>query len=478
MYYYIIMSSILMNSIPIIDWKGQTFNQIVSHIQKNGSFHTDELNNNIFAALPLKTYRREIASGNCNNGSRNSTTIRELTRPGGSIVNSASSICSGLVNIVNFNLINNSSDIPGTCVSECVVGTAAANAKRRIRSSGMIKKQFDLSTDKPKYYTDSRQYLNSRNRTYEQNNFHYIREGDITAVPGSSLSVSNIYTTNSTTDCKRYYISNDTLFNYQWVAGNPTFAETGSQPTDDVGNVINESAGQYGNFTVNLQKGFYDVADINSALHARMILNEHYFVNTRNQSKRFFINFVFNSNTKSVELQIEPISQTVIDNEGLTQPTIETESGSRLPVWNIPESLQIPQIEILTSNIFKDVIGFEPAFYPSSNQTTLYVVASTNEPAIKPRYNRVYYKPNNSQFAQQGAVSSSSRVARLRYNAITNSAATYRNAFGPHVANALAYGVPANGYTIKDKIGYPLPNTPKIRPTGELIQCVNVSISG
>jgi hypothetical protein len=470
------MSAILVNAIPIIDWKGQTFNQIVSHIQKNGANYNNGISNNIFAALPLKIYRREIASGDCKN-SRNSTTITGLTRPGGSIVNSSSSNCNGLVNIVDFTLINNSSDIPGTCAAECVVGTAATNAKRRVRSSGMIKRQFDLSTDKPKYYTDSRQYLNSRNRTYEQNNFHYFREGDVSATPGSSLSVSNVYTTNTTTDCKRHYISNDTLFNYQWVAGNPTFASTGSQPTNENGDIILESAGQYGNFVVNLKKGYYDVDNINAALHTQMILNEHYFVNTRNSSKRFFINFVLNSTTKLIELHIDPISQTVIDNEGLVQPTIETDTGTRPPVWNTPQSPQSPIVEIV-NNEFKDVIGFTPNMYPDANQITSYVVSSTTEPAIKSRYNRVYYKPNNSQFAQQGAVSSSSRVARLKYNAITNSAASYRNAYGAHVANALAYGVPANGYTIKDKIGYPLPNTPKFTSTGELVQCVNVSISG
>jgi hypothetical protein len=460
-----------MNAIPIIAWKGQTFNQIVSHIHKNGAIHNNPLNNSIFAALPLKIYRREIVTGDCTN-SKNYTTINQLNRPGGSIVNSSSTNCKGLVNIVDFNLTNNTSDIPGNCVAECVVGNAATNAKRRLRSNGMIKKQFDLSNDKATYYTDSRQYLNSRSKTYEQNNFHYFREGDISAVPGSSLSISNIYTTNTTSDCKKYYISSDTTFSYQWVAGNPTEASTGSLPTEG-----NETAGQYGNFTVNIQKGYYDVADINTALHAQMILNEHYFVNTRNSSKRFFIDFVFNSTTKLVELHIEPISQTVIDNEGLVQPTIDTLIGSRPPVWTIPESLQIPIVEII-DNTFKNIIGFQVGLYPESNRTTSYIVASTTEPAFKPRYNRVYYKPNNSQFAQQGAVSSSSRISRLKYNAITNSAATYRNAFGTHVANALSYGVPANGYTIKDKIGYPLPNTPKFTTTGELKTCVNVSISG
>tara|TARA_B110000285_G_scaffold222356_1_gene276428 strand:+ start:463 stop:1875 length:1413 start_codon:yes stop_codon:yes gene_type:complete len=464
-----------MNQIPIIQWKGQTFNQVVSHIKKNGAIHNNSIDNNIFSALPLKTYRREIAGEDCTS-SRNTTTIDILNRPGSSIVNSFSTSCKGLVNIVDFNLTTNSSEIPGNCNAECVVGTEETKAKRRVRSSGMIKKQYDLSTDKPTYYTDSRQYLNSRNKTYEQNNFHYFREGDQNAVQGSPQASENIYTTNSTTDCKRAYISSDTSFTYQWVAGNPTFAETGSQPTDENGAIIDEVAGQYGNFTVNIKKGFYDIPDINRVLHAQMILNEHYFVDN-NQAKHFFIKFVFNTNTRLVELQIDPISQNTIDTLGLNQPTIETNIGTRPPVWNVPESAQIPIIEIL-DNSFKSIIGFNIGSYPSANTTSNFVVASTNSPLIKPRYNRVYYKPNNHQYAQQGAVSSSSRITRLKYNAITNVASSYRNAFGLHVANALAYGVPANGYTVKDKIGYPLPKTPRFTSTGEQRDCVNVSISG
>lgn len=465
-----------MNPIPIIPWKGQTFNQIVSHIKKNGAVHNNPLNNTIFSALPLKTYRREIAGDECTS-SRNSTKIDILNRPGSSIVNSFSPSCKGLVNIVDFNLTTNSSEIPGNCNAECVVGTEETNAKRRVRSSGMVKKQYDLSTHKPTYYTDSRQYLNSRNKTYAQNTFHYFREGDENAIQGSSQSSENIYTTNSTTDCKRAYLDSDTSFTYQWVAGNPTFAGTGSQPTDENGDIINEVAGQYGNFTVNIKKGFYDVSDINRVLQAQMLINEHYFVDTRTGSNHFFIKFVFNTHTRLVELQIEPISQTAIDNLGLTQPTIETNTGTRLPVWNVPETTQIPIIEVI-DNSFKSVIGFNVGSYPSANTTTSYMIASTNSPIIKPRYNRVYYKPNNYQYAQQGGVSSSSRITRLKYNAITNVASTYRNAFGLHVANALAYGVPANGYTVKDKIGYPLPNTPTFTSTGEQRNCLNVSISG
>jgi hypothetical protein len=46
-----------------------------------------------------------------------------------------------------------------------------------------------------------------------------------------------------------------------------------------------------------------------------------------------------------------------------------------------------------------------------------------------------------------------------------------RTAFGPETANALAYGVPPNGYTIKDKMGYPNKCTPNIQNDGSVRNC-------
>ena len=83
----------------------------------------------------------------------------------------------------------------------------------------------------------------------------------------------------------------------------------------------------------------------------------------------------------------------------------------------------------------------------------------------KNSYVPIHYKPNNEKFAQQGAVDASSRLTRLKYDVITDIGNTYRVAFdkygsGNATANALSYGVPANGYTIKDKLGYPNTKTP------------------
>ena len=49
------------------------------------------------------------------------------------------------------------------------------------------------------------------------------------------------------------------------------------------------------------------------------------------------------------------------------------------------------------------------------------------------------YKPNNRPFAQQGAVSSSTRLAKLKYDTINTNGASFMSAFGREAANAGKY---------------------------------------
>ena len=49
------------------------------------------------------------------------------------------------------------------------------------------------------------------------------------------------------------------------------------------------------------------------------------------------------------------------------------------------------------------------------------------------------YKPNNQQFSQQGAVSSGSRLAKLKYDTITKNGNSFRSAYGQQGANAGKY---------------------------------------
>lgn len=51
----------------------------------------------------------------------------------------------------------------------------------------------------------------------------------------------------------------------------------------------------------------------------------------------------------------------------------------------------------------------------------------------------IIVKPNNQQFFQQGAVSSSSRIARLKYNTVQSNAVSFTTAYGAQAANAGRY---------------------------------------
>lgn len=63
------------------------------------------------------------------------------------------------------------------------------------------------------------------------------------------------------------------------------------------------------------------------------------------------------------------------------------------------------------------------------------------------------YKPNNRGFSQQGAVSSSNRLAKLKYDTITKNGNSLRSAFGREGANAGKYSSHTESpYFLKSKI--------------------------
>ena len=448
------------NDVPIVKWKGQTFSQITSSIQKNGNISkTKDLKKDLFfLAPPLKIYRREIASqydnSHCN--PRTSLRIDEFDRPGGSIIYStdttglAAASRKGLVNTEDIKLTVNASQRPGTAyaTSNCTVGVDdAQNARRRVRSSGNIKRKFNPANNTATYYTDSKQYLISRNKTFEQNQYHFIRQGVPTAKPGDSLSVSNIYSPNGEVLCPKYFLVNDASFQYQWV--------------DTTYNTVNVSGGYY-----------YDTASINNILQSVMLVNGHYYSNNGSKTKSTLLNLSYNNFYNVVELHAYVASST-------TFPTSTYSTGTGTAAgWSTPSYASVPCLKFNSSKA-ANLLGFVAnTSYPttavasgSSNYSTNQDILSPSKPLVGPTYSSVYYKPNNPQFAQQGAVSASSLITRKKYDSITHSSVLYRAAYGLQVANALAYGVSENGYTIKDKLGYPNKKTPTFTTTGQYRTC-------
>ena len=69
------------------------------------------------------------------------------------------------------------------------------------------------------------------------------------------------------------------------------------------------------------------------------------------------------------------------------------------------------------------------------------------------------YKPSNRQYAIEGAVSSGSRISRLKYNTITNNGNSFRIAWGEQEANAGRYhGTSTSPYFLKSKKHVCIPN--------------------
>lgn len=486
----------------IIKWKGKTFNQITSRIQMNSRGQPNP--NNYFRALPILLPRREIAT-NLNINSRcyprSSSSINVFDQPGGSIINSSTTNNNnGLVNTMDNLIPNNTCEDPGTCLAFI---SPQQNAKKRVRSAGMIRRQFDISRGNDKsYFVDKAQYLHSRNLTFGQNQYNYIRSGSATVSPGDGLSSQNLYSAQGLTHCPRYYIPAVCTFSYQWVKPAGTLSNDMNLANGYDPNKTSPALTDYYFYPVTVPIGYYTIDDINNILHLQMLQNGHFFVNRATQSKIFTIFFAYNTVYQKMELHTSKIDQIVFPLTNNTKPYLPgwdpsvyppAFNISQLVKWPIPSGTTgdsiVPVVRI-EQNAFANAVGFTPGFYPSklipnfgdrisiafANKQDLTkidnVFLSQSVPGIQPVYKSVVYKPSNPQFANQGGVSASSATQRIRYNTITNNTAAYQKAYGTSVANALAYGVPENGYTIKDKLGYPSRRTPRFAPLSKVQECV------
>jgi len=83
----------------------------------------------------------------------------------------------------------------------------------------------------------------------------------------------------------------------------------------------------------------------------------------------------------------------------------------------------------------------------------------------------VTYKPNNTNFATQGAVTSSSFLLRKKFDTIRSNADKYLKPYGPAVSNAMSYGISDSIYTYKNKIAFPTKLTPSFKKNSETMLC-------
>ena len=400
---------------------------------------------NIFIPPPIKIYRMEKEmEDNC---SRATTSLADFFRPGATIVNSSSGAG---VHTVDFNLVNDTSEKP--CSQAFVQAFSPAcsqadNAKRRMRSAGAPKQN---------YYTSSRQYLENRNLGNEQNNYRNLRIGDPTFRDGIPATLQNVYTPNginrrSKIQITGYNTEENPLFKYRWLNGQE--------------------------YSVAVEDGEYDLEDLNQAFNTVQEKNKHYLIDFQsNATKVYCMKFVYDIASNTIQIQCIGIDSTIFSSDRYSPWT----SYLTKVDWDVPEYTTIPNI-ILLDNIFPEAIGFEsPGYFPPAkinvdpphaqpaepdenaspaNNAYIgkdkYYVNGSKTPKMTTRFVPVYYKPSNVAFATQGGVNSSSVVTRLKYETITNATTAYTTSLGKSVGIALAYNIPAPGYSQKYVLGYP-----------------------
>jgi len=202
---------------------------------------------------------------------------------------------------------------------------------------------------------------------------------------------------------------------------------------------------------------------------------------------QFFLNLSYNTKVQAVEFQWNYINTAYYPSVKYVFGTTTNETIPGNIIIPISPLVATPFFIINTqgaANLFNVPLNTRfPALSSSvlaTGQVTIPPSTSTNfaysggAPLLAPPYVALNYKPNNAQYAQQGAVTASARLLRLKYNTITTNAGQFNTALGPNVGNAMAYGTSNQVYTIKDKTGFKPLCIPKIDlNTGKLKRCTN-----
>jgi hypothetical protein len=394
----------------------------------------------IFRARPLRIYRKEIAGSTteyCD-----IVSIDDINKPGGAITTS-------VPNDRGLEIANYSNSLCNTNELCSAFLSAENNARRRVRSSGMIKPKFNANINNDTYYTTSGQYLSKRNRAFDQNQYFHIRIGDNTSKPGSANTIQNVYSANGLSDCVKCQIE-ATSFQYKWI--------------DAI------------DYTVTVPAGSYNVDELNQLLHATMNLRKHYYIENPISTLFYLLSFEYDVASNRIVIRSLVTNSTIHSEPQYSKPLgVPADIGWTDEIPTAPTTVN-PSIIVPAS--LTSALGFAPGTYPpNQNNTVDQVISGTSVPKLQPTYVPIYYKPSNSQFGVQGAVSSGDLINRKKYDTVTSVGASFRSAYGSPTANALAYGSSMYGYTVKDKIGFPNKKTPTFsKSSGQMVECESTKI--
>lgn len=172
---------------PFIKWKGKTFTQIFTILKKNTySLNTRPPPSILRKPLPLKLVRKEFANipkTQIQQSQRTNVKIDDFNMPNGAFITNLNAATTGFSKTtLDITYVNSLTEHPGLCKSfdngkSCM--TTEFNARQRVRSAGMYPKKFNKNRNNDTvYHSSTNDYLVSRTRTFQQNQFQYFRSGE------------------------------------------------------------------------------------------------------------------------------------------------------------------------------------------------------------------------------------------------------------------------------------------------------------
>ncbi len=130
--------------------------------------------------------------------------------------------------------------------------------------------------------------------------------------------------------------------------------------------LIHPKNGGSDTISVTMPDGGYNISDLNTYLQYVLIQNGKYIVNNTTGQNTYYCAWVLSPTSYQVQFVSYPIPTSL--------PAGYTSGGMTFPAV----ANQVPQVTILSTNNFKDIIGFSPATYPSSSTSATTVTSSSN----------------------------------------------------------------------------------------------------
>lgn len=125
---------------------------------------------------------------------------------------------------------------------------------------------------------------------------------------------------------------------------------------------------------VTIPDGYYTVDSLNLFLQSEMKKRGHYMkpLSGQNLPEIYYISIQTNPTYYACQLQIDPMPITI--------PTGYEKGGT----WGLPPTVRTPQLVLSSSNLFRDLLGFNAGSYPPTILNTSYVKLSDKTPRMAP----------------------------------------------------------------------------------------------